>query len=161
MRGGYTLPAANSDLFDFVEQNLTVNRSDFNAFSIGAEIGTPITDRWNVTVAADFSHASKTSNFRKLVDNNNNEIVQTTTFDRLPLMVNFTYDLSASGRRVGTLAWIPSRFVPYVGGGVGVEYYQFHQEGDFVDSHEPHRPAVFQPTSDLRADTSRRSVLAG
>ena len=37
------------------------------------------------------------------------------------------------GREVSRYAWIPSAFVPYVGGGAGFMHYQLKQYGDFVD----------------------------
>jgi hypothetical protein len=43
------------------------------------------------------------------------------------------FALASRGREVGSFAWIPHRWVPYVGGGAGVLYYQVRQSGDWVD----------------------------
>ena len=41
--------------------------------------------------------------------------------------------LEPRGRQVGKYAWVPARFAPYVGAGVGGMWYKFRQHGDFVD----------------------------
>jgi len=38
------------------------------------------------------------------------------------------------GETAGSYAWIPTRFNPYVGGGIGVLHYSFSQSGRFVNS---------------------------
>jgi hypothetical protein len=37
------------------------------------------------------------------------------------------------GRSVGRFAWVPARYVPYLGAGAGLMYYRFRQTGDFID----------------------------
>ena len=133
VRGGYALATAQSDLFDFTVKELTLSRRDFSGLTLGAEFGVPVADRWELTIDLAFSRASKLSSFRHYIDNNDAEIEQTTTFDRLPLTGNVRYYLTAPGRSIGKLAWVPSQIVPWVGAGGGVMYYRFKQDGDFVD----------------------------
>ena len=86
-------------------------------------------------MSADFAytHRSKGSEYRYLIDNNDQPIEQSTTFDRAPLTVNARFYLVEPGRSIGQLAWIPNKVVPWVGAGAGYMYYRFHQTGDFVD----------------------------
>jgi hypothetical protein len=42
--------------------------------------------------------------------------------------------LVSPGRAVGRFAWIPTRVVPFVGGGAGPVWYRLAQEGEFVDN---------------------------
>ena len=133
LRGGYSIPTANSDIFDFVTQNLTLKKSDFGSFNLGGEIAVSVSSRWDVSFDASYMRASAPSADRNYIDNNNQEIRQTTTFERVPLMVDARYYLTAPGRSIGRLAWIPTHLVPYVGAGGGAMYYKFSQDGDFVD----------------------------
>jgi hypothetical protein len=133
LRGGYALAAASSDLFDFAVENLTLNRRDFSGLTLGAEIGIPVSERWDISIDGGYSRSSKGSSFRHYIDNNDAEIEQTTTFERVPIMLNARYSLVTPGRTIGTLAWIPTHVVPWVGAGAGLMYYRFAQKGDFVD----------------------------
>jgi hypothetical protein len=43
------------------------------------------------------------------------------------------YTLIPRGRSVSSLAYVPARLVPYVGGGAGLLRYDLLQYGDFID----------------------------
>ena len=133
LRGGYAFATAGSDLFQFATSELTLKRGDFSSLTGGAEVMFPVSGRFALSVDASFSHAAAGSEFRHLIDNFNNPIQQTTTFDRAPIMFNARYSLAPLGRSIGSLAFIPTKVVPYVGAGAGVMFYRFNQSGDFVD----------------------------
>lgn len=133
LRGGYALPQASSDLFDFTFEQLTLKRTDLGSFTLGAELAIPVSDRWELGADVSYMRAHKNSSFRHYVDNNDREIEQSTTFERFPLMLNARYLLAPAGRSIGKLAWIPTHIVPWVGGGGGAMYYRFNQKGDFVN----------------------------
>ena len=59
---------------------------------------------------------------------------QTTTFARVPVTGSLKMYLAPTGRGVGRFAWVPSRYAPYVGAGAGGMWYQFKQEGDFINT---------------------------
>jgi hypothetical protein len=44
------------------------------------------------------------------------------------------YALVPRGREVGSVAWVPTTIVPYVGAGGGAHWYKLTQQGDFVDA---------------------------
>jgi hypothetical protein len=52
---------------------------------------------------------------------------------RRPLGVTVRYHLTDRGRMLGTRAWVPNRFVPFVGLGFGRMAYSLDQQGEFVD----------------------------
>jgi hypothetical protein len=133
VRGGYAVASAGSDLFDFATENLTLEKSDFSGVSLGGALDVTATDRVSFTLDAGYSRSKKGSEFRKLIDNNNLPIEQTTTFERVPLTANVKLYLSPPGQSVGTAAWIPARIAPWVGVGGGAMHYRFLQNGDFVD----------------------------
>jgi opacity protein-like surface antigen len=158
IRGGYSAATAGSDVFDDVTRQLTLNKSDFGSLTVGGDIGFRITSKLDLTLDAGYSRSSHKSEFRDLVDNNSLPIEQTTTFERIPLTANLKVRLASPGRSIGSLAWIPSRFVPYVGGGVGVMRYRFEQTGDFVDFNTN---AVFNTTVDAKDWAFVQQVMAG
>lgn len=133
VRGGYSLANARSDVFDDVTRDLTLDRGDFGGFTVGGDLNAHVSDRLDVVFSAGFSRSKHRSEFRDFVDNNDQPIEQTTTFERLPITANLRLNLAAPGRTIGNLAWIPSRIVPYVGAGIGAMRYRFRQEGDFVN----------------------------
>jgi len=149
IRGGYANATAGSDVFDDVTRQLTLNKSDFGSLTLGAEVAFRITSHLDFALDASYSRSNRKSEFRDFIDNNDQPIQQTTSFERAPFTANVKLHLSPTGRSIGRYAWIPSRFVPYVGGGIGVMRYRFKQEGDFVDFNTN---AVFPSTLDTGED---------
>ena len=133
IRAGYDHANAHSDIFDQSVDLLTLKRGDFSGMTLGGEAGFSLGTRFDISADLSYSHKSAGSEYRALVDNNNQPIQQNTTFDRIPLTVNARFYLTEPGRSVGNFAWIPSKVVPWIGAGAGVMWYQFHQTGDFVD----------------------------
>ena len=133
VRGGYSHADAGSDVFDDVTSNLTLNRRDFSSLTVGGDFAFHVANRVDLVLAGGYSRSNHKSEFREFVDNNDQPIEQTTTFERLPVTANLRLNLSDPGRSIGSLAWIPSRVVPYIGAGIGAMRYRFRQDGDFVD----------------------------
>ncbi len=133
VRAGFDQALANSDVFTFVENELTLRRSDFRGFSIAGELNARLSRRTDLVFGLGWSGSRTGSEYRNFVDNNNLPIQQTTSFERVPLTVGVRYYLVPPGEPVGHLAWVPSRWSPYVGGGIGAMWYQFRQSGDFID----------------------------
>ena len=67
------------------------------------------------------------------MDNNDLPIEQTTNFRLVPLTASIRYYLMPRGERIGSIAWIPARFEPFVSLGAGGVRYRFEQVGDFID----------------------------
>ena len=133
LRAGYARANAGSDVFTDATTFLSLSKSSFSGPSIGGDLSLAVAPRLDLTFSGDYSAAVKESEDREFIDNNNLPIVQTTSFRRAPLTANAVLYLVPRGRSVGTLAWIPTRIVPWVGAGGGTMWYRFQQEGDFVD----------------------------
>jgi opacity protein-like surface antigen len=131
--GGYSHASAGSDLFSQVTNDLTLDKSDFSGLTIGADLAIKIAPRFDVVLSSSYAGSSTPSNYRTMVDENNQEITQTTDFRRVPVMASLKAYLTPRGRSVGRFAWVPSKIAPYVGAGAGGMWYRFHQYGDFVD----------------------------
>jgi hypothetical protein len=133
IHAGYSRAGAGGDLFNEVTTNLSLNKSDFSGPSIGGEVAFTLSPRLDLAFQVDYAGVTKGSDYRNFFDNNQRPIEQTTTFRRVPVTANLRAYLVPRGREIGKLAWIPSSVVPWVGAGGGLMWYQYRQEGDFID----------------------------
>jgi hypothetical protein len=133
LRGSWMFASAGSDLFDFVQQHLTVEKKDFNAPVFGFDVGLVITPRIDLVFGFDGSRAGTSSEYRAFVDNRQLPINQETTLKERNVFGSVRFNLVPRGRSVGRFAYVPRMLTPYVGAGGGALWYQFEQSGDFVD----------------------------
>lgn len=133
LRGGFDRAGAESDLFAFSTEQLTLSRGDFDAPAVGGDLVVRLAPRLALALGASYAASRADSEFRDWVDQDDRPIEQTTRFQRLALTASGRFYLAPRGRSVGRLAWIPARAAPYVGAGAGALWYRFRQEGDFVD----------------------------
>lgn len=133
IRGGYSGASASSDLFAFTTDQLTLGKSSFSGATAGAEMALRLSPQFDLSISADYAGVSPRSEFRRLVDQNNQPIRQTTDFRRVPVVASVRAYLTPRGRSIGRFVWIPNRFTPWVEGGGGFTWFQFRQYGDFVD----------------------------
>jgi hypothetical protein len=131
--GGWLFAFASSDLYDFFESELTIERSDFDAPLIRVEAAIVVSARLQVLVDVDISRTSVDSEYREFIGTDGLPIVQTTSLDKTAVTGSVKYALSPRGDQVSALVWVPRRVVPYAGGGGGVMKYNLEQSGDFVD----------------------------
>jgi hypothetical protein len=133
IRSGRMMARAGSDLFTFVQDQLTVDRKDFNAPAIGFDLDVAVTPRVTAVAGFDFSRSRANSEYRNLVDNDRLPINQTTELRETNVSGSVKLALTSRGREVSQHAWIPAMFTPYVGAGAGLMHNTFRQYGDFVD----------------------------
>lgn len=133
LRGGVIQPAATDELFTFFTDRLTLDASDFRAATFGADLGVRVLPRLDVMLSASVSQSSDHSSFRDFVEDNDQEIRQTTELTLVPVTAGLKLHLLPRGRSLSRYAFIPSRVSPYVGGGIGAMFYNLEQYGDFVD----------------------------
>jgi hypothetical protein len=124
---------SGSDWYDFVTDQLTLERKNFNGPGIGTDLGVTLTPRVDVLFGFDYNQSTNPSEYRRFVDNNRLPIEQTTLLRGITLSGGVKYALTERGREVGRLAWVPRKVVPFVGGGGGAMWFQVRQFGDFVD----------------------------
>ncbi|MBI4266055.1 MAG: hypothetical protein HY657_16895 [Acidobacteria bacterium] len=130
------------DLFSFVTQQLTLDRGDFNAPAIAADLGFAVGRRIDAVAGFEFSQTSASSEYRDFVDNDRQPIEQTTRLRAANVSGSVRVALTPRGTGVSRFAWIPRGATPYVGAGGGLLWYEFRQSGDFVDVLDP-RLAIF------------------
>jgi len=138
VRGNWMMPSAGSDLFDFVTDTLTVDKSNFNTGSLAFEVGFNLTPHFDILTGIDISKSSTPSEYRDFIDNRGLPIQQSTEFEQTHLTASAKFSLLPRGRAISRFAWIPRTVVPYVGAGGGFTKYSFRQFGDFVDFEDSH-----------------------
>ena len=139
LRGSWIFARAGSDLFEFVERQLTIEEGRFDRAGFAVDYGMAFSPRAEVVIGVETNRASVPSEYRDLVDNNRQPIEQTTSLTELNLTGNVRFALLPRGREIGRFAWVPRAVVPYVGAGGGMLWYRFQQDGDFVDALDPRR----------------------
>lgn len=158
LRVGVAKPSADSRVFSFASEQLTLDRGDFTGLGVAADLEVSVTSRVAFLMGTAMTTRSVASNYRDFVDNDDAEIEQSTTFRRAPVTAGLKVYLTPPGRSLGRFAWVPSRFSPYVAAGGGVMYYAFRQSGDFVDFEDL---AVFATTLESSGWTSTMYGSAG
>jgi hypothetical protein len=131
--GGWAMPGENSELFEFTREQLTVSRGDFASPLIFVEGAVRLTEWLDLALGLEYTNGSVGSEDRLYVYQDDSPILQTTDFKRRRLMGSVKGYLLPRGRQISEFAWIPSRWSPYLGVGLGMSWYEFLQEGDFVD----------------------------
>jgi len=133
LRTGYSLPRAGSDIFAHTQEQLTIENSDFAGNYFGGEVSVRVSDHVDLAFGVGYTESITRSEFRDWVDTDDQAIEQTTKFAMTPVTLSAKYFLMDRGRSIGRFAWVPARLNAYVGGGVGVTFYNFDQVGDWVD----------------------------
>ena len=124
---------ANSDWFGFVRDQLTLDHGDFVSMGIAGDVSVGVTPRFDIVISGDYTGRNVLSEYRDFVDNNRLPIEQRTRIRQMSFTGGVRYAILPRGRSVSSLAYVPTRLVPYVGGGAGVLYYDLLQYGDFID----------------------------
>ena len=102
LHAGYAHANAKSDLFDFVIENLTVERSAFSGPSIGVDLALTLAPRADLTFSLDYAAAITDSEDRRYAEGADDlPIQQTTSFRRVPVTANAIFYLTPRGRSVG------------------------------------------------------------
>lgn len=131
--GALSAPLAGSDLYDFSFDELTLAREDLRTIAHGFDFAIRLSPRLEGVASVAFGRSASRSSFRNYVDLNDQEIEQTTVLYRVPIGASVRYYLTPRGEAIGSRAWIPARFAPWVGLGGGMMQYRFAQFGEFIN----------------------------
>jgi outer membrane protein W len=130
---GLNMPRADSDLFEMITKELTLAKSDFRSPSFGFDLGVPFHPNFAALFSFDYARSTTHSESRDFMEDNGDPITQITRFSQMPITVSLRYYPIKMGETVGSYAWMPTRVLPYIGGGIGFLRYSFSQTGSFVD----------------------------
>ncbi len=132
-RGGWHMAAASSDIYDFFNENLTIEKSDFDSFVFGVDGSFAVASRIDLVAGFEISRASISSEYRDFVDENDLPILQDTRLTIVPVTGSAKFYLTPRGREVSRYSFVPAKLRAYVGGGGGFVWYELEQVGDFID----------------------------
>jgi hypothetical protein len=135
-RFGWNLARADSDIFEFFREELTVGGRDFDAPTIAFDFAFLLNQHVDVVLGAGFTRAKVTSESRKFIGTDDLPITQETRLSQAPLTASLKFYLTPRGREVSQYAWVPHTAAPFVGGGGGLVWYKLEQTGEFVDSED-------------------------
>lgn len=138
VRGNWLMASAGSDIYDFVSEHLTIDKSDFNTASFATDVSIYAIPRLDIVGGFEIAQEDIPSQYRgysETVSGSNVTIPirQNTELKQMHFTGSAKFGLLPRGKQISRLAWIPRTFVPYVGAGAGMTRYSFRQSGDFVD----------------------------
>ncbi len=136
VKGLWDQPRAEGSVYDHATDFLTLASEDFAAPGVAVAAAIRVHDRFDIVLEGGFARSEAVSEFRDFVEETPTgdlPIVQETAFRRSWFELSGRFFPLARGRSLGNFAWIPARFSPYLGAGLGRTGYRFEQVGDFVD----------------------------
>jgi len=133
LRANFVIPREGSDLYDFLQDQLTIDEGDFSGAGFSADVGYSLASRVDVVGGFELTRKTLDTEYRDFVDNDLRPIEQQTSLKQNLLTGSLKVALTPRGTQAGSYAWVPSRLVPYVGAGGGLVWWKFEQVGDFVD----------------------------
>lgn len=155
--GGF-FPGGGGDLWDANEEDFTLAISDFDDFSLGFSLVRAINNHVEVGLNTDFYDSTVFSAYRGWVDEDGFPIFHDTTLETIPVTLDLR--LLPFGRYKVRGRGAVLRPVPYIGGGVGVNYWVYEETGDFLDfTFDP--PVVFFDSFQDSDVAFQAHVLAG
>jgi outer membrane protein W len=132
--GGF-FPKGGGDFWDANEAAFTLDHSDFNGPAGGIGYTASINNYIEFNFDGGWYGRSNTSADRNFTDQNGFAILHDTRLSIFPLTVSFrVLPAGRFGRRGTDGTHYVRRPVPYLGVGIGGEYWQYEEEGDFVAS---------------------------
>lgn len=120
--GGFE-PRGHSDLFTDVDELFAVSPRDFRGFTGGIEYSLDVGDHFEVGFHLDGYGRTVFSEYRDFEREDGSPILQDLRLNIVPL--GATLRFLPAGRR--------ARISPYVAAGGGVFFYQYEEQGEFID----------------------------
>lgn len=129
-RAGGFFPAAGGDYWQAQSDLFGVDKSDFNDAMIGASWVSPINNFMEIGFNFDLYEATDRSADQGFTDETGAAILHDTTLRLIPLTVDLRF--LPAGRYVQHGRLAARRPVPFVGAGIGMNYWEYEERGDFV-----------------------------
>ncbi len=136
-RGGWAFNRSDGEIYDFLTDRLTLEKSDFDAPAFIVDFSWRLCSWLDVVFGVEYSERKRKSEDRDFVEVDGSAIDQSTRLTQVPLTLSLRIYPIGRGERVGQYAWIRKAVVPYLGGGIGGTWYELKQKGDFVDIGDP------------------------
>jgi opacity protein-like surface antigen len=145
LRWGWAFNRSKGEIYDFLTDDLTLDKSDFDAPAFAVDFSWRLISRLDVVFGVEYSGRKQRSEDRRYYDpSSGRSVVQDTRLSQVPLTLSLKFYPIGRGERVGQYAWIRKAVVPYVGGGIGGTWYELKQKGEFVDKTDPGNAFIFE-----------------
>jgi opacity protein-like surface antigen len=137
-RGGWAFNRSKGEIYDFLTDELTLSKSDFDAPAFAVDFSWRLISWLDVVFGFEYSRRKQNSEDRGFKDKfTGRPVVQDTRLTQVPLTLSLKIYPIGRGEQVGQYAWIRKAVVPYIGGGIGGTWYELKQTGEFVDKGKP------------------------
>jgi hypothetical protein len=129
---GGLFPQGEGEVWSETEEVFTLDASDFDDYVVGFSFVVSLHNRLEVGVNLDFYEEGLAAEYRDFTDQDGFPIVHETDFALVPLTADARffpagrYRMRPGGRRVQRPAF-------YVGGGLGVTFWEYEEFGEFLD----------------------------
>ena len=134
-RMGWFFPTGSSEFWEVNEDAFTLDHSDFNGLTLGAGYSQSLNNYVEFGMGIDFYYSSVRAADRNFVDQDGFPIFHDSRLSIVPMTVDVKFLPAGRYRQRGpggrNLVRKPAF---YLGGGVGLDYWTYEEEGDFVAS---------------------------
>ncbi|MBD3867887.1 MAG: hypothetical protein IFK94_07175 [Acidobacteria bacterium] len=131
--GGF-FPEGDSDFWAETEDVFTIDVGDFDGAMVGFTYLSPVSNNMEVGLNVDFYNETVLSAYRDYTDVDGFRIFHDTSLSMVPLSVDVRFlPAGRYGARGSRGQVMVRRPVFYLGGGIGVNFFEYEEVGDFVD----------------------------
>ena len=127
--GGY-LPSADGGFWDFQQDVFAIDQSDFNDAMFGATWAIPLNNNLEIGFNIDFYDGAVRVADQDFTDEFGNSILHDASLELVPITADLRWLPGGRYTRHGKLT--ARKPVPYLGAGVGLNYWEYEEQGDFV-----------------------------
>lgn len=158
--GGF-FPTGDGDVWTDIEETFFLSAGDFDDPVLGFSYVTGVSNHLEIGVNIDFYDSTVATDYREYVDEDGFPIIHDTRLEMMPVSVDLR--LLPAGRH--SYRGKGGRFqlrkpVFYFGGGIGMNFYEYEEFGDFIDfSLDP--PEVFYDEFQDSGVSFQTHALAG
>lgn len=133
-RLGAVFPSGGGEFFDENEQVFTFEPSDLNGWAFGFTYVMPISQHFELGWNLDYAEGSDVTQYRDVVDEDGFSILHDTWLRSAPASVDLRFlPAGRAAQRGSSGQYSARRPVPYIGAGVGANFWSYEEVGDFVD----------------------------
>lgn len=131
-RFGRFFPEGGGEFWDESQDVFTLKISDFDEFMWGSSYVRSLSNHFEVGLNIDVYQETVGSSYKDFVDSNLRPILHDSELEMIPLTVDVRflpagrYRMRGSGKRVLKPAF-------YIGAGIGVNFWDYEERGDFLD----------------------------
>lgn len=129
-------------VWDENEIDFTLSISDFDGVTFGLGYVHGVNERVELGVFTEFYEETQRSEYRDFEDSSGFSILHDTTLTLIPITFDLRF-LPAGRHRVRPGGRHVTKPVWYLGGGVGANFWEYEEIGDFVDFFAPTLPIFF------------------